>query len=100
MFGFGELMKQAKQLQEYVERAIDEIEVEVEVGAGQVKVRMNGKKVPTAISIDPALLKPESRDQLELLILSALQEAVRRVETEVKQRVSSILPPGLSLPGF
>ncbi len=100
MFGFGEILKQAKQLQEFVEKEIDQIEVEVEVAAGRIKIRMNGKKIPTAITIDPALLKPEERDQLELLLLSGFQEAARRVEAEVKQRVSSVLPPGLSLPGF
>lgn len=100
MLGFGELLKQAKQLQEFIQNELDSIEVESEAGAGQVKVRMNGKKIPILISIMPELLNEDRGPQLEALLLSALQDAVRKVEQEVQRRVGDMLPPGLQLPGF
>ena len=100
MFGLVDFLKQARQLQEHIQSVLNEIEVEVVTGAGLVKVRMDGNRTVTALSIAPELLQPDKQAQLETLLLAALQEAKKRVDAEVQEKIGELLPPGFKLPGF
>ncbi|HTT07880.1 MAG TPA: YbaB/EbfC family nucleoid-associated protein [Gammaproteobacteria bacterium] len=101
----GNLMKQAQQMQENLQKAQEEIarmEVIGESGAGMVKVTMTGRHDVRRVEIDPALLK-DDRGMLEDLIAAAVNDAVRRVEQASQQRLSGLttglnLPPGMKLP--
>ncbi len=105
MKGLGDIMKQAQQMQEKVQKLQEEIantEVTGESGAGLVKVVMTGRHDVKSVSIDDALLS-EDKEILEDLIAAAMNDAVRRAENNQKDRMSSLtagipLPPGFKLP--
>jgi DNA-binding YbaB/EbfC family protein len=103
--GFGNMMKQAEALQRNMQKAQEEIarlEVVGESGGGMVKVTMTGKHEVKRVQIEPAVIG-EDREMLEDLVGAAINDAVRRVETESQQRMSSLmsgmrLPPGFKMP--
>lgn len=103
--GIGNLMKQAQLMQENMKRAqeqLAQIEVEGQAGSGMVKVLMTCKHEVRRVSIDPGLLS-EDRDMLEDLIAAAFNDAARRVETTVQEKMAGVtagmpLPPGMKLP--
>ncbi|CAG1009145.1 MAG: YbaB/EbfC family nucleoid-associated protein [Burkholderiales bacterium] len=103
--GIAGLMKQAQQMQENMRKAQEQlasIEVEGQAGAGLVKVTMTCRHDVKRVAIDPSLLG-EDQDMLEDLVAAAFNDAVRRVETTVQERMSGFtsglqLPPGLKLP--
>jgi len=98
-------MKQAQQMQENMKRAQEQlatIEVEGQAGAGMVKVTMTCRHDCKRVAIDPSLLA-EDKDMLEDLVAAAVNDAVRRVESTVQERMSGFtaglqLPPGMKLP--
>jgi hypothetical protein len=99
--GFGNLMKQAQQLQADLQRAQEDIanmEVAGEAGAGLVKVLMTGRHDVKRVTIDPSLLT-EDKEMLEDLIAAAVNDANRRVEEVSKEKLSG-LTAGVGMPGF
>ncbi|HET7596952.1 MAG TPA: YbaB/EbfC family nucleoid-associated protein [Burkholderiales bacterium] len=103
--GLAGLMKQAQQMQENMKRVQDElagIEVEGQSGAGMVKVVMTCRHDVKRVSLDPGLLQ-DDKEMLEDLIAAAVNDAVRRVESTVQEKMSAItagmpLPPGFKMP--
>jgi DNA-binding YbaB/EbfC family protein len=99
------LMKQAQQMQENMRKMQEElaqIEVEGQSGAGLVKVTMTCKHDVKRVTIDPSLVG-DDKDMLEDLVAAAVNDAVRKVETTVQEKMSSVtagmpLPPGMKLP--
>jgi DNA-binding YbaB/EbfC family protein len=104
MLGMGDMMKQAKAMQEKmakVQEQVAALEVTGESGAGLVRVQMTGRHDVRAVTIDSALMS-EDREVLEDLIAAAVNDAVRRVEGEQKALMSEVtaglpLPPGMKL---
>ena len=103
--GLSGLMKQAQQMQENMKKVQDElatIEVEGQSGAGMVKIVMTCRHDVKRVSVDPSLLK-DDKEMLEDLIAAAVNDAVRRVETTVQEKMSAItagmpMPPGFKMP--
>jgi DNA-binding YbaB/EbfC family protein len=103
--GLGNLMKQAQQMQENMQKMqakIAELEVEGAAGAGLVKVVMTGKHDVKRVSIDDSLLA-DDKDMLEDLIAAAINDANRKVEALVAEKMAAAtaglpLPPGMKLP--
>ena len=103
--GLGQLMKQAKQMQETMQKAQEELaslEVTGEAGAGMVKVVMTGRYQVNRVSIDDSLIG-EDRDMLEDLVAAACNDAVRKVSESTEQKFGGLagglqLPPGMKLP--
>ena len=101
----GNLMKQAQEMQETLQRAHEELarrEVTGESGAGMVKVVMTGKHDVRRVNIDPSVMQ-EDVGMLEDLVAAAINDAVRRVEEMAKERLAGMtggmnLPPGMKLP--
>jgi len=101
----GQLMKQAQMMQENMRRMQEQlasIEVEGQSGSGTVKVVMTCKHEVKRITIDPSLLG-DDREMLEDLVAAAFNDAARRVEATVADKMSGMsagmgLPPGLKLP--
>jgi hypothetical protein len=99
------LMKQAQQMQENMmkmQEQLASIEVEGQSGAGMVKVVMTCKHDVRRVSIDPSLLG-DDKEMLEDLVAAACNDAVRRVEAMVQEKMSGFtsglqLPPGMKLP--
>lgn len=97
MSQFGEMMKQAKAMQEQLQQAQEELanlEVTGESGAGMVKVTLSGRHEARRVQIDPSLLQ-EDREVLEDLVAAAINDAVRRVENANREKMSG-LASGLS----
>ncbi|HYH43615.1 MAG TPA: YbaB/EbfC family nucleoid-associated protein [Burkholderiales bacterium] len=99
------LMKQAQQMQENMKKVQDELastEVEGQSGAGMVKIVMTCRHDVKRVTIDESLLK-DDKDMLEDLVAAAMNDAVRRVETTVQERMGAVtaglpLPPGFKMP--
>jgi DNA-binding YbaB/EbfC family protein len=103
--GLGNLMRQAQQMQENMQKAqaeLADIEVTGESGAGMVKVTLNGRHEAKSVVIEPKLLG-EDKDMLEDLLTSAINDAVRKVAARTQEKYSGLmsgmnLPPGMKLP--
>ena len=101
----GQLMKQAQQMQENMRRMQEElatVEVEGQAGAGMVKVIITCKHEVKRVSIDPSLVG-DDREMLEDLVAAAFNDAARRVEQTVAEKMGGFtaglgLPPGFKLP--
>ena len=101
----GDMMKKAQKMQEEMQKAQEEIakaEVTGEAGAGLVKVTMNGRHDVRKVDIDSSLMT-EEKDILEDLLAAAVNDAVRRVEENQKEKMSGMmsgmgLPPGFKMP--
>jgi DNA-binding YbaB/EbfC family protein len=97
----NDLMKQAQEMQEQMQKAQQELsskEVQGEAGAGLIKVVMNGRHDVRHVDIDQSLLS-EDKAVLEDLIAAAVNDAVRRVEKNNKD-VMSGLAGGVDLSNF
>ena len=98
------LMKQAQAMQDNLKKVQDElgnIEVEGQSGAGLVKITMTCKHEVRRVSIDPSLTG--DREMLEDLLVAAINDAARKVEATVAEKMGSLtagmgLPAGLKLP--
>jgi nucleoid-associated protein EbfC len=103
--GLGNLMRQAQQMQETMQKAqaeLAEIEVTGESGAGMVKVTLNGRHEAKRVSIEPKLLG-EDKEMLEDLLTAAINDAVRKIAARTQEKYSGLmsglnLPPGVKLP--
>ena len=97
------MMKQAAQLQSKMQAMQEElgnVEVEGTSGGGLVSVRMTAKMDVKAVKIDPSLLKAEEREIVEDLVVTALNDAKRKAEVAMQEKMQSLagglgLPPGL-----
>jgi len=103
--GIQNLMKQAQKLQEDMQKAQEEManmEVTGQAGGGMVSVVMTGRHDVKRVTIDDSLLQ-EDKEILEDLIAAAVNDAVRHVEQNTKDKMSGMtsgmgLPPGFKLP--
>ena len=99
------LMKQAQQMQENMKKMQEQlasIVVEGQSGAGMVKIVMTCKHDVNRVTIDQSLLA-DDKDMLEDLVAAAMNDAVRRVESTVQEKMSGVtaglpLPPGFKMP--
>ena len=99
MKDFGDLMKQARDMQARLERAQEDLanaEVVGESGGGLVKVTLTGRYEARKVEIDPALTG-EDRGLLEDLVAAAVTDASQRVERMQKEKMSAFTK-GLGLP--
>lgn len=103
--GMGNLMKQAQQMQEKMQKAQEELakmEVTGEAGAGLVKVTMLGSHNVKRVELDDSLME-DDKDMIEDLLAAAVNDAVRRVEEMNKEQMSKLtggmgMPPGMKMP--
>ena len=103
--GMGNIMKQAQQMQERMQKAQEDlanIEVTGEAGAGMVKVVMTCNHNVRRVHLDESLLE-DDKDMIEDLLAAACNDAVRRVSETSKEKMSDItggmpLPPGFKMP--
>ena len=101
----GQMMKQAQMMQENMRRMQEQlgtIEVEGQSGSGMVKVVMSCKHEVRRVSIDPSLVGND-REMLEDLLVAAFNDAARKVEATVQEKMGALtagmgLPAGLKLP--
>ena len=94
-----EMMRQAQQLQERMQQEMATIKVEGAAGGGMVTVVVNGHKQVQSLTIDPESVSKDDVEMLQDLIVAAVNDALRKVDDELKNKVGGIMS-GLGLPGF
>jgi nucleoid-associated protein EbfC len=95
----GDLMKQAQQMQANMQKMQEQIaqaEVKGEAGAGLVSVVMTGRHDVKRVSIDDSLMS-EDKEMLEDLLAAAVNDAVRKIETQNREQMTK-MTAGMGLP--
>ena len=103
MGGFGgmnmnNIMKQAKKMQEEMQKSQEELsskEFDSTAGGGAISVKVTGEKVLKEIKIKPEVVDPEDVEMLEDLILTCVNEALRKVDSAQSQEFGKFNSPGL-----
>jgi nucleoid-associated protein EbfC len=95
-----QMMKQAQQMQELLQKQMSELRVEGNAGGGMVTVVINGAKQVQSLKIDPEVVSKDDVGMLQDLIVAAINDAQRRADEEMQKNVGGILPPGLKIPGL
>jgi DNA-binding YbaB/EbfC family protein len=97
MSSMRQLMKQAQEMQEKLQRELAETVVEASVGGGMVSVKLSGLRQLLAVKIDPEVMDKEDPSMLEDLLVAAVNEAGRKLEETMQGRVGAITAglPGL-----
>jgi nucleoid-associated protein EbfC len=93
-----QMMRQAQQMQEKLQEEIAQIKVEATAGGGMVTVQMDGQKNLLAVKIDPEVAGDV--EMLQDMIVAAANEAVKKVDGEIKMKMGGMLggmglPPGM-----
>ena len=92
-----QMMKQAQKMQEQLQKQMQELQVEATSGGGMVTVVVNGSKQILSIRIDPEVVSKDDVEMLQDLILAAVNDAQRKADEELAQKMGGMLPgfPGL-----
>ena len=91
------MMKQAQQMQERLQKQMAELRIEATAGGGMVTVVVNGAKQLQSIRIDPEVVIKEDVEMLQDLILAAINDAQRKADEAMAQTMGSMMPPGMKL---
>ena len=105
MTDLNELMKQAKQMQEQLQKAQEDlanIVVKGEAGAGLITVDMNGRHDLVKVNLNDSLLS-EEKEVIEDLLAAAVNDAVRKLEEKNKEAMGGMagnlkMPQGFKFP--
>ena len=96
------MMKQVQKMQQQMEaaqREIEEKEIESTSGGGAVNVVVTGKKVLKSLKIDPEVVDKDDVEMLEDMVLSAVNEVLKKAEDEVNSEMGK-LTGGFNMPGL
>ena len=96
----GNLMKQAKQLQEQLAQAqaeIAEMRVEASAGGGMVTATVNGKGELIDLAIEREVVDPEDIEMLADLVIAAVQESQRQASQKAEEHLGP-LAQGFGMP--
>ena len=94
-----EMMRQAQQLQERLQKEMSTLRVEGEAGGGMVTVVVNGHKHIQKLTIDPDAISKDEVEMLQDLVMAAVNDALRKVDDELKSKVGGMMS-GFKLPGL
>ena len=94
-----EMMKQAQQMQERLQRSMTEMRMEATAGGGMVVVTVNGNKQLLSIRLDPEVVSKDDVEMLQDLIVAATNDAHRKVDEALANQMQS-LTGGMGLPGL
>ena len=94
-----QMMKQAQQMQERLQKQMAEMKVEATAGGGMVTVVMSGGKQLMSLKIDPEAVSKDDVEMLQDLILAAVNDAQRKVDEALQQQMGGMMG-GLKIPGL
>ena len=94
-----QMMKQAQQMQERLQKQMAELRVEGNSGGGMVTVVMNGAKQVQSLKIDPEAVSKDDIEMLQDLILAAINDAHRKADEEMSKQMGGMMG-GLKIPGL
>ncbi len=93
----GNLMKEAKKMQADMEKSQTELatkEFEASAGGGAINVKVSGQKMIKEIKIKPEIVDPDDVEMLEDLVLTCLNEALRKVDSAQSAEMGKYNMPG------
>ena len=96
------MLRQAQKMQEdmaALQEDLDAREYEVKAGGGMVTVNINGKKEILSIDIQPEIVDPDDIETLSDILVAAVNEAIKRVETTNADEMAKI-SGSMNIPGF
>ncbi len=94
----GNLMKEAKKMQQDMEKSQEELaqkEFEATAGGGAISVKVSGQKIIKEIKIQKDVVDPDDVEMLEDLILTCINEALRKVDEAQSAQLGKFNIPGL-----
>jgi DNA-binding YbaB/EbfC family protein len=94
-----QMMKQAQQMQERLQKQMAEMQVEGTAGGGMVTVSINGTKQVQKLTIDPDCVSKDDVEMLQDLIVAAIADAQRKVDEELSKQMGGLMG-GLKIPGL
>ena len=92
-----QMMKQAQEMQDRLQKQMAELKVEGNAGGGMVTVVVNGAKQVQSLKIDPEVVSKEDVEMLQDLIVAAINDAHRKADDELASKMGGMLPPGMKL---
>ena len=98
----NQILKQAQKMQDNMQKMQQELEAkefEVSVGGGAVTVKVNGKKEVLDVTMKPEVVDPDDIEMLQDLVISAVNEALRKVD-DAKSSQMSKMTGGMNIPGL
>ena len=98
----NEIMRQAQQMQQKMSQVQNELAgrtVTASVGGGMVSVTVNGKNEVLSVEIDKEVINPEDRTMLQDLIVSAVNEGIRKAQDMAQEEMRKITG-GINIPGI
>jgi nucleoid-associated protein EbfC len=90
-FNLQELMSQAKQQYETLQKKMQETVVDASSGGGTVSVKMDGRKQLLSLKIDPEAVKSGDVEMLQDLVTAAVNEAARKVDQAMQSSLGGML---------
>jgi len=105
MPSMNQLMKIAQDMSKKMEEQMDSIEVEGNAGGGMVKIMMNGHKNVLSVEISKEVVDPDDVEMLQDLVTAAANDALAKVDDELKDNLGGMpgmpgMPGGFQFPGF
>jgi DNA-binding YbaB/EbfC family protein len=94
-----QIMKQAQQMQDRVQKQMADLRVEGNAGGGMVTVVVNGAKQIQSLKIDPEVVSKDDIEMLQDLIVAAVNDAQRKADEEMSQQMGGMMG-GLKIPGL
>ena len=94
-----QMMKQAQQMQEKLQKEMESTVIDATAGGGMVSVKMNGQKQLLSIQIESEVFSGGDKDMLQDLIVAAVNEGIRKVDEAMQGQLGN-LTGGLKIPGL
>jgi len=90
-FNLQEMMQQAKQQAELLQKKMEQTVVEASSGGGTVTVKMDGRKQVLSMKIDAEAVKAGDVEMLQDLVIAAINEAGRKIDEAMKSSLGGML---------
>ena len=94
-----QMMKQAQQMQERLQRQMAELRVEGNAGGGMVTAVVNGAKQVQSLKIDPEVVSKDDVEMLQDMIIAAINDAQRKADEAMAEQMGGMMG-GLKIPGL
>ena len=101
-FNYGNMMKQAKVMQQKfleIQKELKEMEFEASAGGGAVKVKINGDQEIMEVKINKDMVTAGDLEMIEDMVMVAVNDAVKQSKDEAKNKMAS-LTGGMNIPGL
>jgi len=95
----NQVMKQAQQMQERLQKQMADMRVEASAGGGMVTVVVDGSKQIQSLKIDPEVVSKEDVEMLQDLIVAAVNDAHRKADEQLSKQMGGMMG-GLKIPGL